>query len=780
MKRILSIMLAMVMALGMTPMMAFAGDEDSGFAGGAVQEPAVEAAVEETAGGESGLEAPAAEAGAAAEKDLAAKVEAAAEDESDADGPGATDAEDPAVGTTEEPLIDEFDFDDEGRELFISYDEAEPDPEDLHYKDGVLTSSFRLESGLVYYFSLSSYDSNWDELEFESRISVNGTEIASSSGEGFDHAWSSQALGQAGDIVTVNVKDITDKEACLIVNVYKYKPVTVSSFPKSLSVTKNKTKSDVDPTEPADESTNYYLADYSINDESVADLIVTYDEHRVELNVKGKQTGTAVITATLPNGKQYHCNLKVTAGLLYTSKTLYLKESFKNAIDGYSGKVTWSSSNKKIATVSSTGVIKGIKKGKATITAKAGGNTFKCTVTVKNPAMSRSSIRPIVGQKYTLSVRGGSGKITWSSSKKSVASVSSAGVVTAKKTGTATITAKRNGFSTTCKVTVVKGLSLSKSSADLIIGADDEGEEIMLTAKGGFGDVTWSSDNEEVASVWPDDDASYEGWITAEGVGTTTIWAERDGYTASCKVTVTSHDNVVYFDPILDDGDPYDVYYHENDWYVKIRPEYTGYMKVTCNEGTGAVRLENKYGEVLSEDIYLAEDDPYAYLGVKNSTYYYLVFTECANFYNYTPAEDEYDLYPDGVYDEDGLKNVTIENIQVSNKCGYSKAGAKTLKKKTTIKGVVYGGDTRAHWYKFKLTKPAYIHMKYNTKIHQASYITIYQGKKIARGGGPHWFDYDEIESFWTDKKMPAGTYYIRIKPDTDYAGTGWYTIKWW
>ena len=70
--------------------------------------------------------------------------------------------------------------------------------------------------------------------------------------------------------------------------------------------------------------------------------------------------------------------------------------------------------------------------------------------------------------------------------------------------------------------------------------------------------------------------------------------------------------------------------------------------------------------------------------------------------------------------------------------------------------------------------------MKYNTKIHQASYITIYQGKKIARGGGPHWFDYDEIESFWTDKKMPAGTYYIRIKPDTDYADTGWYTIKWW
>jgi uncharacterized protein YjdB len=46
--------------------------------------------------------------------------------------------------------------------------------------------------------------------------------------------------------------------------------------------------------------------------------------------------------------------------------------------------VTWTSSNKKVATVSSSGKVKGIKKGTATITVKtANGKTAKCKVTVK-------------------------------------------------------------------------------------------------------------------------------------------------------------------------------------------------------------------------------------------------------------------------------------------------------------------------------------------------------------------------------------------------------------
>ena len=53
-------------------------------------------------------------------------------------------------------------------------------------------------------------------------------------------------------------------------------------------------------------------------------------------------------------------------------------------------------------------------------------------------------------------VKGKSSKVTWKSSNSSIASVSKTGIVTGKKEGTVTITAKANGVSATCKVAVRK------------------------------------------------------------------------------------------------------------------------------------------------------------------------------------------------------------------------------------------------------------------------------------------------------------------------------------
>ena len=61
------------------------------------------------------------------------------------------------------------------------------------------------------------------------------------------------------------------------------------------------------------------------------------------------------------------------------SYTLKPKLSYTEKAD----KVTYKSSNKKIATVSKKGVIKGKKKGTATITIKSGKITKKCKVKVK-------------------------------------------------------------------------------------------------------------------------------------------------------------------------------------------------------------------------------------------------------------------------------------------------------------------------------------------------------------------------------------------------------------
>lgn len=60
------------------------------------------------------------------------------------------------------------------------------------------------------------------------------------------------------------------------------------------------------------------------------------------------------------------------------------------------------------------------------------------------------------GNCYNLKVNGTSGKVTWKSSNKKIATVSKKGKVTAKKTGTAKITATVKSQKFTCKVTVRK------------------------------------------------------------------------------------------------------------------------------------------------------------------------------------------------------------------------------------------------------------------------------------------------------------------------------------
>ena len=111
-------------------------------------------------------------------------------------------------------------------------------------------------------------------------------------------------------------------------------------------------------------------------------------------------------------------------------------------------KVKWSSDSSSVS-VSKTGLLKAVKKGKATITVKT-ENGKKATITVYSIDAKSVSIdqgRTVtmkVGEKLHLSATVTpdkvKSKLTWSSDKKKVAAVSKSGVVTAKKKGTAVIT----------------------------------------------------------------------------------------------------------------------------------------------------------------------------------------------------------------------------------------------------------------------------------------------------------------------------------------------------
>ena len=150
-------------------------------------------------------------------------------------------------------------------------------------------------------------------------------------------------------------------------------------------------------------------------------------------------------------------------------------------------------------------------------------------VTVDSSVQLNASVKPENAQNKT---------VHWESSNPAVASVS-AGLVTAKSKGTATITAKTDdgGYTATCTVTVsqpVTGISLNQSSISIIKGKTYQLSASIQPSGASNRNVTWSSSNSNIATV------SSSGKVSAKAAGTATISVTtKDGSkTAKCTVTV--------------------------------------------------------------------------------------------------------------------------------------------------------------------------------------------------------------------------------------------------
>ena len=137
--------------------------------------------------------------------------------------------------------------------------------------------------------------------------------------------------------------------------------------------------------------------------------------------------------------------------------------------------------------------------------------------------------------------------VEWTSSDETIATVSG-GTVTAKKTGTATITATATDGtkkSASCTVTVVPqtvaatGVTLNKQTLSLTEGDTETLTATVAPDNATNKDVTWTSSDETVADV------DENGKVTAVKEGTATITATSTAdatKTASCTVTVTKSD----------------------------------------------------------------------------------------------------------------------------------------------------------------------------------------------------------------------------------------------
>jgi hypothetical protein len=188
------------------------------------------------------------------------------------------------------------------------------------------------------------------------------------------------------------------------------------------------------------------------------------------------------------------------------SKQLYAIFTPSNASNQ---NVTWKSDNTSVATVSSTGQVTGVKEGNATITVttEEGGKTATCNVTVKRSipvtsvSLDKTELTLMEGASYQLSATVNPSEVTnknvsWKSSDTSVATVSSTGLVTAVKLGTATITVTtENGSKTAyCSVLVHDGSGYEN---------DHEWVDLGLTVK-------WATCN--VGASSPEEYGNYYAW----------------------------------------------------------------------------------------------------------------------------------------------------------------------------------------------------------------------------------------------------------------------------
>ncbi|MDE6626110.1 MAG: Ig-like domain-containing protein, partial [Lachnospiraceae bacterium] len=147
-----------------------------------------------------------------------------------------------------------------------------------------------------------------------------------------------------------------------------------------------------------------------------------------------------------------------------------------------------------------------------------------------------------VNQEFTLEVASvtpsdADYSVNWNSSDSKVAVVDSNGKVTAKASGTATITAQIGNISRTCTITVtnkVEDFSLNKTTLSL---KGNGMEKLSVTTTPVNPDsytIQWSSDNPEVAAV------DKDGNVTAKASGTAIITASIGSISKTCTITVTN------------------------------------------------------------------------------------------------------------------------------------------------------------------------------------------------------------------------------------------------
>ncbi len=282
--------------------------------------------------------------------------------------------------------------------------------------------------------------------------------------------------------------------------------------------------------------------------------------------------GTATITATTAEGAFVaECQVTVVTPTIFVKSVAIDPAEFQLAVgeqlqlnaiitpaDATNQEVTWVSWNKSVVTVDANGLVTAVGEGTTQIKVASVEDpsiSKKCNVTVVAPAdvdveeiaLDCEELEIVIGKEYAFTVEFTPANTTqknlyWESSNEDVATITEDGVLEAVGFGDTIITVislDNEDLFAECYVTVVEGkkvesVTLNKTSANVLLG-----DIVNLVANVNPSDaedisVTWSSSNEDVATV-------VDGVVTTvgSGVANITVTTVDGGFTATCKIIVT-------------------------------------------------------------------------------------------------------------------------------------------------------------------------------------------------------------------------------------------------
>lgn len=346
-----------------------------------------------------------------------------------------------------------------------------------------------------------------------------------------------------------------------------------------------------------------YVGDkYTISIKSVtprnASKSVSYkssNEKVATVDAKGRVTarskGTATITATSKSNSKVKANCKIKVN--QQVKTITVTNAVNKTVSVGKGrslqlrtsvsptnannkKLTYTSKDRKIATVTSSGKITGKKAGKTTITIKSGDGKASTKITVIVPSVSVTKVTLTAPSNIKTLDVGNTVKLTaivtpnnatvktvsYKSDNEKIAAVDAEGNVKAIAPGTAKITATTldGGKTATYTITVnpitvnpikVTSITLTAAGSSLAVGETLDVKATVKPDNAAYKKVTWNSSDKSVATV----DAN--GKVAAIAAGTTKITAkaadgsniESNAYVVTVKAaTVPETENELSYD----------------------------------------------------------------------------------------------------------------------------------------------------------------------------------------------------------------------------------------